>query len=304
MSVQPEATDRDPLDTGPSDVRDPHRGPVRRRRSRPPGRRLAPRHRAADLADPAAALADAPTSAAGCGRPPSRPRPTVFADNLRDLLLAAPAGEPRRRWAWTRVCGPAPRSPSSTAPARWSRPTPSTRTSRTTSGRQALADPRRLITAHGVQLIAIGNGTASRETDRLAAELVAAHPGVDQGGGVRGGRLGLLGVGLRRGRTARTGRVDPRGGLHRPPAAGPARRAGQDRPEVDRGGPVPARHRRGHARPLAGQRGRGLRERCRGRRQHRVGAAAGPGLRHHHHAGREHRRATGTPTAPSVPAGR
>ena len=95
----------------------------------------------------------------------------VFAENLRDLLLAAPAGpkvvmgldpgirtgvkvavvgdtgkvldtatvyphEPRRDWE---------------------------------GSLHALA---RLVAAHGVRLIAIGNGTASRETDRLAAELV------------------------------------------------------------------------------------------------------------------------------------
>ena len=96
----------------------------------------------------------------------------VFADNLRDLLLAAPAGkrvvmgldpgirtgvkvavvsetgkvlatdtvyphEPRRDWA---------------------------------GALHALAG---LCAAHGVTLIAIGNGTASRETDKLAGELIA-----------------------------------------------------------------------------------------------------------------------------------
>ena len=96
----------------------------------------------------------------------------VFADNLRDLLLAAPAGaravmgldlgirtgvkvavvdatgklvetatvyphEPRRDWEGS------------------------------------LHTLARLIAQHGVQLIAIGNGTASRETDRLAADLIA-----------------------------------------------------------------------------------------------------------------------------------
>jgi uncharacterized protein len=33
-----------------------------------------------------------------------------------------------------------------------------------------------LSRTHGVQLIAIGNGTASRETDKLAADLIKAHP--------------------------------------------------------------------------------------------------------------------------------
>jgi protein Tex len=99
----------------------------------------------------------------------------VFAANLRDLLLAAPAGtrpvlgldpgfrtgvkvavvdatgkvvatetiyphEPHRRWP------------------------------------QALAVLARLAAAHHVDLVAIGNGTASRETDRLAADLIKAHP--------------------------------------------------------------------------------------------------------------------------------
>ena len=33
-----------------------------------------------------------------------------------------------------------------------------------------------LCARHGVELIAIGNGTASRETDRLAGDLIARHP--------------------------------------------------------------------------------------------------------------------------------
>jgi uncharacterized protein len=99
----------------------------------------------------------------------------VFAANLRDLLLAAPAGarptmgldpgyrtgvkvavidgtgkvvatdtiyphEPRRRWD------------------------------------EGIAALVRLARAHGVELIAIGNGTASRETDQLAGELIKRHP--------------------------------------------------------------------------------------------------------------------------------
>jgi protein Tex len=99
----------------------------------------------------------------------------VFAGNLRDLLLAAPAGarptlgldpgfrtgvkvavvdatgkvvatdniyphEPRRLWD------------------------------------ESIAILARLCRAHKVELIAIGNGTASRETDKLAAELVSRHP--------------------------------------------------------------------------------------------------------------------------------
>ncbi|HQU90489.1 MAG TPA: helix-hairpin-helix domain-containing protein, partial [Denitromonas sp.] len=40
----------------------------------------------------------------------------------------------------------------------------------------ALAEVARLAKKHGADLIAIGNGTASRETDRLAAELIKRHP--------------------------------------------------------------------------------------------------------------------------------
>ena len=34
----------------------------------------------------------------------------------------------------------------------------------------------RLVNAHGIELVAIGNGTASRETDKLAADLVKRCP--------------------------------------------------------------------------------------------------------------------------------
>ena len=99
----------------------------------------------------------------------------IFGDNLKDLLLAAPAGartvmgldpgirtgvkvvvvdrtgklvandtiyphEPRKQWD------------------------------------QSLHALGTLCTQHGVELIAIGNGTASRETDRLAGEVIARHP--------------------------------------------------------------------------------------------------------------------------------
>ena len=38
----------------------------------------------------------------------------------------------------------------------------------------SLAVLARLAGQHGVELVAIGNGTASRETDRLAADLISA----------------------------------------------------------------------------------------------------------------------------------
>ena len=89
------------------------------------------------------------------------------------------------RWAWTRVSAPGSRSRSWTGPARWSPPTRSTRTSCSGAAAGGAGSPRwaesiatlaRLAAAHQVELIAIGNGTASRETDRLAADLIKAHP--------------------------------------------------------------------------------------------------------------------------------
>src|SRR5690606_35134668 len=95
----------------------------------------------------------------------------VFASNLRDLLLAAPAGarptlglDPGYRTgvkvavvdATGKVVATStiyPHEPQ----RRWD---------------EALAILARLVREHEVELIAIGNGTASRETDKLAIELL------------------------------------------------------------------------------------------------------------------------------------
>ncbi|WP_240137144.1 Tex family protein [Streptomyces sp. MUM 178J] len=99
----------------------------------------------------------------------------VFAANLRDLLLAAPAGtratlglDPGFRTgvkvAVVDATGKVvatdtvyPHVPAS----KWD---------------ESLATLARLAKEHAVELVAIGNGTASRETDRLAGELCARHP--------------------------------------------------------------------------------------------------------------------------------
>ncbi|MEU9924893.1 Tex family protein [Streptomyces griseoluteus] len=99
----------------------------------------------------------------------------VFAANLRDLLLAAPAGtratlglDPGFRTgvkvAVVDATGKAvatdviyPHVPAN----KWD---------------EAIAKLARLAKEHKVDLVAIGNGTASRETDRLATELIARHP--------------------------------------------------------------------------------------------------------------------------------
>jgi len=99
----------------------------------------------------------------------------VFAGNLRDLLLAAPAGsrpmmglDPGYRTgvkvavvdATGKVLATEtiyPHQPQ----RRWD---------------EAVAVLARLAGAHEVELIAIGNGTASRETDRLADDVIKLHP--------------------------------------------------------------------------------------------------------------------------------
>lgn len=97
---------------------------------------------------------------------------TVFAKNLKDLLLAAPAGnrttlglDPGFRTGVKvavvdstgkvlDTCAIFPHQPQK----QWD---------------QAKATLGALVARHGIELIAVGNGTASRETDALAAELIA-----------------------------------------------------------------------------------------------------------------------------------
>jgi protein Tex len=136
----------------------------------------------------------------------------VFAANLRDLLLAAPAGtrttmgldpgfrtgvkvavvdatgkavatdtiypHDLRRGAAGGPGRPGPPQPGPRPSQPGPRPPqPGTRPSQPGAGWEAsIAVLARLAAAHRVELIAIGNGTASRETDRLAADLMRAHP--------------------------------------------------------------------------------------------------------------------------------
>jgi len=99
----------------------------------------------------------------------------VFARNLKDLLLAAPAGahatiglDPGLRTGVKLAVVDAtgkvldhgalfPHPPQKRA-------------------REASAELLRLIQQHNVELIAIGNGTASRETDKFVGDLLQAHP--------------------------------------------------------------------------------------------------------------------------------
>jgi uncharacterized protein len=95
----------------------------------------------------------------------------VFATNLRDLLLAAPAGTRP-----TMGLDPGYRTGVKVAVIDATGKVVATETIYphvpTRRWDEALAVLARLATTHHVELIAIGNGTASRETDKLAAELV------------------------------------------------------------------------------------------------------------------------------------
>ncbi len=99
----------------------------------------------------------------------------VFASNLKDLLLAAPAG-PKA------VIGldPGIRTGVKVAVVDRTGKLLDTATIYPHEPRNdwngSLATLRALAARHGAELISIGNGTASRETDRLAADLMRFHP--------------------------------------------------------------------------------------------------------------------------------
>ncbi|MBI5921151.1 MAG: RNA-binding transcriptional accessory protein [Betaproteobacteria bacterium] len=99
----------------------------------------------------------------------------VFARNLHDLLLAAPAG-PRI----TIGLDPGIRTGVKVAVVDKTGKLVDTATIYPHEPRRdwegALATIRQLAQKHGAELIAIGNGTASRETDKLAADLIKRYP--------------------------------------------------------------------------------------------------------------------------------
>ncbi|MFI5495693.1 Tex family protein [Actinoplanes sp. NPDC051859] len=99
----------------------------------------------------------------------------VFAANLRDLLLAAPAGTRA-----TMGLDPGFRTGVKVAVVDSTGKCVATSTiyphvpqNKWDASIHTLAE---LAQQHGVDLVAIGNGTASRETDKLAADLIKRHP--------------------------------------------------------------------------------------------------------------------------------
>jgi uncharacterized protein len=99
----------------------------------------------------------------------------VFAANLRDLLLAAPAGTRS-----TMGLDPGLRTGVKVAVVDATGKVVATETIYPHEPRrrwdESIAVLARIAREHHVDLIAIGNGTASRETDKLAGELIAKHP--------------------------------------------------------------------------------------------------------------------------------
>ena len=99
----------------------------------------------------------------------------VFAHNLKDLLLAAPAGpkatmglDPGIRTGVKVAVVDATGRLLQTATIYPHQPK--------NQWDQSIAILAHLIEEHGVQLVSIGNGTASRETDQLVADLMKRHP--------------------------------------------------------------------------------------------------------------------------------
>jgi uncharacterized protein len=99
----------------------------------------------------------------------------VFATNLRDLLLAAPAGTRP-----TMGLDPGLRTGVKVAVVDTTGKVVATETIYPHEPRrrwdESIAVLERLARRHRVELIAIGNGTASRETDKLAGDLIKRHP--------------------------------------------------------------------------------------------------------------------------------
>jgi uncharacterized protein len=151
----------------------------------------------------------------------------VFARNLKDLLLAAPAGQRA-----TIGLDPGMRTGVKVAVIDATGkvldhcaifPTPP-QNKIAESAAVLLA----LIKKHNVELIAIGNGTASRETERFVKDLLTARP-----------ELGCIRICLQR--ISRFGRHHSRRHLYRPPFTGSTGRTGENRSQVHRCWPIPAR---------------------------------------------------------------
>ena len=169
----------------------------------------------------------------------------VFADNLRQLLMAPPLGQknvlaidPGLRTGCKTVCldrqGKLLHNETIF-------PLLSEK-GREESAQRVLE----LLSKFQIEAVAVGNGTGGRETEAFIRSLPL--PGGDPGGlGQRERRFGLFRFQSRPGRVSGSRCDRTRRGLHRSAAHGPPGRTREDRPQIDRGGPIPAR--RGPTRP-------------------------------------------------------
>ncbi len=176
LTVDPEPHPRDPADVSPTDGE----------------RRIAARFRIADRGRPADRwLLDTVSWAwrtrilvslgidvrTRLRQSAERDAAAVFAANLKDLLLAAPAGS-----RGTLGLDPGFRTGVKVAVVDGTGKVVAHDTiyphQPVNKWEQSLATLQRLVTTHRVELVAIGNGTASRETDRLATDLAARCPGL------------------------------------------------------------------------------------------------------------------------------
>ena len=210
-----------------------------------PGRQVAERHGALGLAYPDPGLSGRRPADAAVAGGRGRGRPGLRLEPARPA-----AGRAGRH---PRHDGPRPGLPDRRQGRRRRRdrqgaspPTRSTRTCRSNKWDESIAKLAALAAE------AQRRADRDRQRHRVAGDRQArrrpaqAVPGAqgDQGDGVRGRRVGLLGLRVRLAGTARHGRLAARRRLDRPPPAGPAGRTGEDRPEVDRRRAVPARSRR------------------------------------------------------------
>ena len=150
-------------------------GRLRHRRARPARRQVAGRDGAAGLEGAARARALTADLLARLKERADAEAISVFSKNLKDLLLAAPAG-PRA----TMGLDPGFRTGVKVAVVDQTGKVVDTATIYPHEPRNdwagSLAALAALCMKHKVDLVSVGNGTASRETDKLVAELIAKMP--------------------------------------------------------------------------------------------------------------------------------
>ena len=140
----------------------------------------------------------------------------VFAENLRQLLLAPPLGRKKGPGHRSRVSAPGARWSASTGRGNCSITTPFILLSEKGAEQAGGRDPRSCAIVSAIEAIAIGNGTAGRETEAFVRglDLAREHPGDH---GQRERRFDLLRLRGGPGGVSRPGRDRARGAF---PSAG------------------------------------------------------------------------------------